>query len=499
MARRRYGILLVAALAASGLLRLAATAQEAEAEPEMEALETPETVELADEPPPPTEDLATLDADVIDATAEVEGTAAPAAPAAWAVEDDTPPDLGPYQVILHTDGNALVQRRRNVDLTVGENELTLDAVPTQIVADSIGLRALDPAAGLQVLEQSGSLSRPTMQSLLSASLGETIEVRDGGRQVAEGRLLASEESGLVVETSTGVHLLPLGGEVVLPVSALVERAPGLRWRTRAERAGSTEIEVSYLTGGFTWQADYALTARDSDRLVGFEAWVRVDNQSGADLAQAGLIFIDRPSAEPGDEPAAAGTARRYYLPQPVDLPDGEAKRFALVQLPAARSQVRYVATLEPAGLAGVRLTAELKNDAASGLGLPLPPGPARLYAPDRVGRLQLVGRQELSGVAVDAPLSFDLGPADDVDLQIETAAPEGGPIRRTVRLRNLRTEEITVRLVERRPGAWSMTAATTPFTPVRDGAATAEVTVPANGTAEVRYQIAVTAAETPEE
>jgi hypothetical protein len=143
------------------------------------------------------------------------------------------------------------------------------------------------------------------------------------------------------------------------------------------------------------------------------------------------------------------------------------------------------------GLSGVRLTAELTNDAASGLGLPLPPGPVRLYAPDRTGRLDLLATQPLPAVAIDQPLSFDLGPADDVDVKVDTITPAPNAVRRVVKVQNLRTEDLIVRLIERRKGKWSVTASSTGFTPPADGAAWAELTVPANGAGEVRYQLQV--------
>ncbi len=439
-------------------------------------------------PPPATESLAEPNAPVLDATQAAQAQPAEPADAAPAERRDlTPPDLGPLQVTIYADGRALVQQRRDYQVSVGRNALALAPVAAGIDGSTARLRPVTPTPGFRVLEQTVS-GRGTAEDLVRAAVGQRIKLRDGDYSL-EGTLLAVDDQGVLIAGSDGLHVHP-EGELILPRGAGDPRPEaGLQWLVEAAEAGLIETEVSYLTEGLTWSADYSLTVGDSDRSVAFEGWVSVANDSGMSYAAAGLLF----TSAPGDGSGGKAPHPRYYLPRKVDLASGERKRLSLFALPAARSAVRYEARLNPTGVEALRLIAELTNDAAAGLGVPLPPGPVRLYAPDRVGRLALTGEQRTGAVSLDQKLRFDLGPADDLEVEAEATSGPDGVLRRVVRLRNLRTEDITVRVVERRPGEWRVTSSATAFTPPAEGAAATEVTVPANGTAKLVYELTAAA------
>lgn len=440
---------------------------------------------------PATESLAEPNAPVLDATEAAQATPAEPAEAAPVERRDlTPPDLGPLQVTIYADGRALVQQRRDYQVSVGRNALALAPVAAGIDGSTARLRPVTPTPGFRVLEQTVS-GRGTAEDLVRAAVGQRIKLRDEDYSL-EGTLLAVDDQGVLIAGSDGVHIHP-EGELILPRGAGDPRPEaGLQWLVEAAEAGRVETEVSYLTEGLTWSADYALTIGDSDRSVAFDGWVSVANESGLSYDSAGLLFTAAPGA-PDDGSAVKAPHPRYYLPRKVDLAAGDRKRLSLFALPAARSAVRYEARLNPTGVEALRLIAELTNDAAAGLGVPLPPGPVRLYAPDRVGRLALTGEQRIGAVSLDQKLRFDLGPADDLEVVAEATGGPEGVIRRVVRLRNLRTEDITVRVVESRPGQWRVTSSATAFTPPADGAAATEVTVPANGTAKLLYELTTAA------
>ena len=474
----------LAAVLALGLgLVLAAVAQEVASD-------------LKDQPAPPSESLTEADADVLDATADVARPASPeaATPTAWAVTELTPPDLGPLQITVYRDDTALVRERRQLKLHSGDNQVEIKGVSLQLQGASVRLRPLGRPTDFSLVEQLSITPAISSAALLQGAIGKPVTLRDG-RYALEGTLLAVEPDGVIIGSGNEIHIHPQG-EVVVPG----DHSPGaleprLSWAVTAPEAGEFAAELSYLTAGLNWSADYSLTTSDNDRLVGFEGCIAVENQSGASFEKLGLILAEADAADEAVGP-------RYYLPRQVDLPQGASKRFTLVSVPAVRSAVRYVATLQPSGLAGLRLVAELTNNAASGLGRALPPGPVRLYAPDRVGRLEYRGQQALAATALDDQLSFDLGPADDLDLRLVTndlpAAEDGKPgVRRVVTLRNLRTEDVVVRLVEQRDAPWTMTASSIGFTAPAAGSAHGEVTVPANGVAEVRYQLSLPAAAAP--
>ena len=432
----------------------------------------------------------------IDATASLEAKPAttPAVAEPERPVDLTPPDLGPLTVTCYTDGRAVIRQQSTIDLHNGDNTWSLSPVAAQLDPTTVQLRTIEPGPGFKILEQTALVGATDSAGLMRRAIGQQVRVRDG-RYTLSGELLAVEPDGVVIAGANEVYVHPIG-ELILPYAGdAPELQPDLSWKLSAQQAGQAKVETSYVTAGVTWAADYAVVLGDSDRQVSLQGWVRVTNDSGVDLPQAGLIFADGTSGlGDAEQPVKASVPGRYWLPRPADLPQGAAKRLMLVDVPAARSAVRYEVTVAPTQVASVRLAAELVNNAASGLGQPLPPGPARLYAPDRIGRLQLLGEQPLKAVPLGGRMSFDLGPADDIQATVKNVAIADGVVERTVTLTNLRVEDVTAKVIESRPGSWQVVQASTGFTPPADNQAAAEVTVPANGRVSLTYRVKVAAA-----
>ncbi|MBI5835268.1 MAG: hypothetical protein HZB16_23420 [Armatimonadetes bacterium] len=455
--------------------------------------------------------LLTADRAVIDATNAVakpgKTTAAPTAEQAVAAAPQgfVPPDLGNYQVTVFADGVGLVRRVEDIDLSVGRNEFAVSEVARRIDSGSARLRPLDDPNRFVVLEQSGGAPRDAKQ-LLNAAVGRDIRVRDGDYTVS-GKLVSVDDEGVILAADGEVHVHPKG-QVILPKeAALPDLTPKLSWMLDTERAGKAPAEITYLTHGLTWSADYAVTVLPQGQLVSFDAWVNLDNTCGVDFDNVGFIFAGDAAlptppapaagAAPNAVPMESAAGKRFYLPRRASLANGSARRYQLAQATAARGALRYVATVGPEGLQGLRSAVRLVNNGAAGLGVPLPPGPVRIYAPDALGRLQLVGRQTLATVSPDAPFTFELGgdAPEGLTATVETAN-DGGALRRTVRLRNQRAEDAAVTVVEKRAAGWQFVSASSTFSPVSGGQSSTEVTVPAGGAVEVRYQIQLPGAPT---
>jgi len=486
MRHGRWRLAAVAAALSLACLRWAAVAQEGGVE---DLTDAPQPAPAT----PASQDLSEPTA-TIDATKQLEaGPARPADQTSDRPVDLTPPELGPLTITIYDDGRALVRQQSAIDLRNGQNTWSLAPVAMTLDPSTVQLRTIEPGPGFRILEQTALAGATDSYSLMEQAIGQQVRVKDG-KYTLSGKLLAVEPEGVVIAGDHEIYVHPVG-ELVLPMAGdAPSLQPDVSWVLDADQAGQAKVEASYVAEGLGWSADYAVVLGDSDRQLSLEGWVSVTNDCGIGFNQAGLIFADGASGlGDGEQPVQAAVPGRYWLSRAADLPSGSAKRLLLLNVPAVRSAVRYEVTVGKSDVTGVRLAAELVNDAANGLGQPLPPGPARLYAPDRIGRLQLLGEQPLPAVKLGAKVAFDLGPADDVQATVKNVAIADGVVERTVTLTNLRVEDVTAKVIEERPGSWQVIQASTGFTPPADGRAAAEVTVPANGRATLVYRVKVAA------
>lgn len=435
--------------------------------------------------------LAAEDAKLIDASGAVaKPAAAPSVATAAepaAAKGYLPPDLGPSQVTIFRDGQALVRRVETLDLVSGKNEFTIKDVARGLDPSSGKLRPWNEAGRFTVLEQRGGKARDA-KTWLNSALGKDVRLRDGNYTL-KAKLLSADDQGVVVADGDEVHVHPKGELIVPNSNTLPDLAPSLTWVVDTDRPGKAEGEVTYLTGGLNWAADYAVTVSERERLVTLDAWVTIDNEAGLDLTDTAFVFADDLAGR-ATKTSPTTTGRRFYMSRKASLPAGTSRRFVLAQVPSLRGALRYVATLGPTGLVGVKRAVQLQNVVGAHLGMPLPPGPVRLYTTDALGRVQLTSTGELGATDPDQALTFELGDADGVEAKVDSET-NGGTVNRVVKVRNLKAEEVTVRVVERRPGEFSVAGGARTFSAVVGGVSFTEITVGANASAELRYNLKV--------
>jgi len=405
-----------------------------------------------------------------------------------------PPPAGSLYLTLYADGLAQVRTYQKIDLEEGENEFLLENVAETLDPASVKLRVVSAPEAIQVLEQRYTHDLADPQQLLRHYVGQTVQVRRDG-ETLKGTLLGVQGDQLVVQEGREIHLCPEGEVIVPELSQGLLTTPTLVWTLAAAEGGEQMVEVSYLTSGLTWQPRYDLTLSDDDRSAALTAWIALTNDSGAAFrrAQITLVAGPHPGAPPAREEAAARmeSPERYALPRPVNLGRGETKEVVLLTAPRVAVEKTYV--FEGAAGPQVRVSVSFQNSLENELGVPLPAGPVQIYAPDRTGSPQWVAAHELASTPPEATLTFAAGLAEDlVGERVATAQNPLGSNRwdksYQIVLRNNRTRDVTVKVVERHEGQWRILTEPSPFTPSGD-AAVALVEVPRNGKKEITYQI----------
>jgi hypothetical protein len=299
-------------------------------------------------------------------------------------------------------------------------------------------------------------------------------------------------------------------------------------------AGEQDLELSYLTGGMSWHADYVAELNERDDRLDFNGWVTLTNQSGAAYPNSRLQLVagdlnrvrGRPPA-PREPMAMAAKAAEvedlrqeslfeyhlYTLQHPTTLAENQTKQVAL--LSAADISVRKEFLLAGAnhyyfgryGDAGQKLKVavfiEFRNK-GQGLGIPLPKGIVRVYKKDTQGNAQFVGEDRIDHTPRNENVRLKLGDAFDVTAErkqtdFQRLSTERAESRHSATfesayqlvLKNARKEAVTVVVREPVPGDWTMVSESQPHAKAAAGIAEWKVLVPADGEAVLTYRVRV--------
>ena len=357
---------------------------------------------------------------------------------------------------------AVVRESLKLDLKAGENTVSFDRATAQVQADSVVLR--DPAgkAAFSILEQSYRNDPVSRGLLLRHFEGQTIDFRtvyqDGRVEMIAGKIVRSGyvpgrgNEDPIIEVD-GKLRFQLPGEPLFP--ALGDGSilrPTLTWQIAARDAVAFDAQLSYLSNGFQWKADYNIVAPEKGEIVNLSGWVTVNNQSGTGFDDAkvklvaGDVNIIEPqaprrmmraevdtfaAAEAVVEQKAFDDFHLYTLPRPLTIRDKETKQVELIRSPQVRTRKKYVydgASMHrfhggrvENPLQGqefpkdVAIYWEFKNDEASGLGMPLTAGRVRFYrSDDAEGKLEFVGENNIDHTPVNEELSIYTGNAFDL-------------------------------------------------------------------------------------
>ncbi len=351
-------------------------------------------------------------------------------------------------VTVYNSNFGLVRERRRVALAKGRVELSYADVAAQLSPESVHLRSLGEPEALTVYEQNYRYDLLTPETLLKKYVGKTLRVvrynETLGREEEKTAEVLATESGPVLRID-GEVTYGVPGRLAFPKlpENLVER-PTLVWLL-----GSTEpqqeLEVSYLTQGLNWAADYVLLLSADDTRADLTGWVSLTNESGATFENAELKLVAgdvQRLSQPQSETSAVAYDRvanqaapqfqqenlfeyhLYSLDRPTTLRDKEKKQVSLLAARGVPVTKRLVLQGSdyyfrpmihpPVQNQKVRVLLEWQNDAKSQLGAPLPKGVIRVYKSAQDGSSQFVGEDRIEHTPRDEKVSVTLGDAFDV-------------------------------------------------------------------------------------
>lgn len=427
------------------------------------------------------------------------------------------------ELTVYTRDLGLVREVRTLDLPQGEFALEFRGVPEQIRPATLLVGGDDT---MTILEQNYEFDLMSRERILEKYVGRDVAwiLEDGGR--LEGRLLGTSQ-GLVFEVG-GEIMFEMPGRIVLPSLPENLRArPTLVWRVKREQAGRPALDVSYLTGGLSWSADYVLQLTPDGEQADLRGWVTVENRSGADYADATLQLVageirqvrdamrDRfKGASPMAMQAAEASQLQqeslydyhlYTVPWTTTLPDKSSKQVLLLSASGLGVERTYTVRGSSAYFRGgvsedrqdVWVSYAFENEKSNRLGKPLPAGVVRVYGRSEDGRQQLLGEDRIGHTPKDERVELTVGKAFDIvaertRMKYERVADRVHRTTWQVVLRNHKDADVTVEVREPAGGDWTVTKASHEYERVSASEILFRLEVDAGGEVTLEYTAEVT-------
>lgn len=440
-------------------------------------------------------------------------------------------------VTIYNNNLALVKDQRKVELGSGLNNLAIRDVSAQIRPETALLRSLSNPGSFVTLEQNFDFDLLTPQKLLEKYVGKNVTVARinpaTGVEITEKATVLSANGGVVMRIGNRIETGIPGRIVYDDVPANLRDRPTLVTKLNSKTTATQTVELSYLTGGLGWKADYVAELSTKEDRLDLSGWVTLSNTSGTSYNNARLQLVagdvnvvreshPRSTAihktmamamEDGMNMAQESLLEYhlYSLERPATIAENQTKQVALLTasgIPARKELVLRGADYyygASHGDLGQKMKpeafVEFDNKEAAKLGLPLPKGVIRVYKKDSQGNAQFVGEDNIDHTAKNETVRIKLGNAFDVsadkkqtDFKTLPRPAKGNSMFESayeIVLRNAKKEPVTVTVQEPIPGDWKIIQQSHPGQKVTSNTAIWKIEIPAEGNTTLNYRVQV--------
>lgn len=440
-------------------------------------------------------------------------------------------------VTIYNGDLALVKDQRKIKLKIGLNNLALRDVSAQIRPETALLHSLSDAGSISVLEQNFDFDLLTPQKLLEKYIGKNVGIikthPTTGAETTEQATVLSANNGVVMRVGSRIETGIPGRIVYDDVPANLRDRPTLVTKLNNTVATEQTVELSYLTGGLGWKADYVAELNAKESSVDLSGWVTLTNTSGTSYNNAKLQLVagdvNRVREEYAQAKAKGGLARDrmaanapmaeeslleyhlYTLDRPTTIAENQTKQVALLSasgIPTRKELVLhgndyyYLSSYGDLGQKmKVGVFVEFENKESSKLGMPLPKGIIRVYKNDNAGNAQFVGEDRIDHTPRNEKVRLKLGESFDVtadkkqtDFKKLPNLDKGNRLFESayeIVLKNAKKEAVTVTVQEPIPADWQILNESHRSTKATSNTAVWKIDIPAEGSTTLTYRVQV--------
>jgi hypothetical protein len=420
----------------------------------------------------------------------------------------TSKDTNELSITVYNGLFGVVKEKRSLHLTPDTDHVLFMDVAAKIETDSLMIK------GVQVHELNYDYDLVNKAKLFEKYLDKIVYLKDGQGARKECRLLSVHGGIMLEDVETKELLIDPADEIILPKlpEGLIVK-PALVWKIPPQETSA--IEVSYITGGLAWTANYVIEL--SGTLCHLDGWVEILNQSGTAFTDASLKLIagevkrvkggfiepDQTvydmqvvysSSEPSFSEQEFADYHMYKLNRKVTMKNEQTKQIQFFQAQNVPCTIYY--ECHTSGNKA-KTYIEFHNRADQNLGIPFPKGTVKVYQRDGSDdALEFIGEDEIDHTPRNEKIRLALGEAFDLVCEHE----EKNKVKRKGRtvekheviLKNRKSSAAAIRLNHYvYPRHWEITASTHPYERESSKNLLFNVEVPADSEVTVKFEIEI--------
>jgi len=336
---------------------------------------------------------------------------------------------------IYNDDLSLVRSKFDLELEAGRQEYNFNDITSRIMPASVIVNG----GGIRVAEQNYEYDLAGKEQILAKYLDQEVMVVMKDQTQLTGTLKFNDGSSLgIIDKYTGKLLVITADQLqwiqLAELPSNFYTKPTLHWSLIAPKKAKYPVQMSYLSGGFSWDVTYN-TVWDEKTLL-WNSWVTINNNSGRAFKDtnlkliageinrvydyyypkggAGMGRMDAMAAEeaaPTFEEKAFHDFHMYTLDQKVSFANHQTKQLELYapQNIKARAEYEY-----PTYSTGVNSMIKFKNTTENGAGMPMPKGTVKVYKQDSDGNMEFIGEDSIDHTSRNEEVSINTGKAFDL-------------------------------------------------------------------------------------
>ena len=382
----------------------------------------------------------------------------------------------------------LVNDTRTVDVKKGLNTIIFDKIAPGIFESTLRISPVEGLSGIETIEQSYEYDLADQDRIWRKYIGEEFSFTKDD-SLYEGVLLRFDDDVIYLELKgqhgsiTLIERSGLDDMTFDNLPAGIVLRPEVHWVVKSSKKRSKiKIQISYLTDGMTWQADYnALLMNDSR--INLQGNITLTNSLDLDFEDAGIDLIagdphrsydDRtlsggdkfgtPDTDAQEQDTRFFEYRRYSIPDKTSLHAFQTKGLPFMG-PVEVTYQRDFFFDGSAGTGEVMIRLSFDNETKAGLGVALPEGDLLLYEEDKGGKTQFLGEDHLEASSPGDEVELIIGKAFDIRVDRRRVSHQRIARNRTsdvieIEFTSSRTQISNITVRERLYGFWEIKEAT---------------------------------------